>query len=118
MNKVLIIEDDPAALSLLKDFLLSKGLDVSTAVDGLEGLEKVKALKPDLILLDVMMPKLDGYGFVRELKKIPDLRAMPIIVLTAREMMRDVFVQEGVKHFITKPYDPAELYKTVQKYLQ
>ncbi len=117
MKKILIVEDDAVMAALLKTYLLSKQLEVETAVDGVEGLEKVKASVPDLILLDVMMPRLDGYGFIRELKKDIKMRALPVIVLTAREMMRDVFVQEGVKDFVAKPYDPAELFKIIAKYL-
>ena len=117
-KKVLIVEDDPATLGLLKTFLSEKGLEVQTAADGLDALEKVRKSAPDLVLLDVIMPKLDGYGFLRELRKDPKLRGMPVVVLTAREMMRDVFVQEGVKDFVTKPYVPEELYKTVSKYLK
>ena len=74
--------------ALLNTYLLSKHLMVETAVDGLDALEKVKKSMPDLILLDVMMPRLDGYGFIRELKKDTTLRNVPVVVLTAREMMR------------------------------
>ena len=112
-SRVLIVDDDPATLNLLKPFLVSKGYEVETAADGLEGLEKVKSSKPDLIVLDVMMPKMDGYGFVREIKKDLKRRVIPIIVLTAREMMRDVFVQEGIRNFVVKPYDPEELLKKI-----
>ena len=117
MKKILIVEDDPSTLNLLRSFLSEKGLDVQTAVDGLDALEKVRKSTPDLVLLDVILPKLDGYGFLRELKKDAQLRGLPVVVLTAREMMRDVFVQEGVRDFITKPYNPEELYKIVGKYL-
>ena len=117
MKKILIVEDDASTAALLKTYLLSKQLDADIAVDGLDALEKVKKSVPDLVLLDVMMPRLDGYGFIREFKKDPKMRALPVIVLTAREMMRDIFVQEGVKDFVSKPYDPAELYKIIAKYL-
>ena len=117
MKKILIVEDDATAADLLRRFLEGKGLTVETALDGYEGLERIKKGAPDLVLLDVIMPRMDGYGFLRELKKDPQLRMLPVVVLTAREMMRDVFVQEGVKDFVPKPYDPAELYKIVQKYI-
>ena len=117
MKKILIVEDDSSTAALLKTFLVAKQLDADIAVDGLDALEKIKKSSPDLILLDVMMPRLDGYGFIRELKKDPKMRSLPVIVLTAREMMRDVFVQEGVTDFVAKPYDPAELYKIIAKYL-
>ncbi len=117
MKKILIVEDDASAAALLKAFLISKQLDADIATDGIDALEKIKRSAPDLVLLDVMMPRLDGYGFIRELKKDPKMRSLPVIVLTAREMMRDIFVQEGVKDFVAKPYDPADLYKIIAKYL-
>ena len=117
-QKILIVDDDSATLKLLQSFLATKGFDVEIAEDGLSGLEKVKQGCPDLIVLDVMMPRMDGYGFVREIKKDARFRRVPIIVLTAREMMRDVFLQEGIQDFVVKPYDPEELLKTLLKYLQ
>ncbi len=116
-KKVLIIEDEEAARNVLQAFFLSKGCDgVEVAADGQAGLEKLKLFKPDVIVLDVMMPVMDGYGFIREMKRDESMRRIPVVVLTAREMMRDVFVQEGVKEFISKPYDADELYKIVCQY--
>ena len=115
-KKILIVDDDAATLQLLHSFLTEKGFEIETCVDGIEGLEKAKVWGPALILLDVMMPRMDGYGFVREIKKDAKLRNVPIIVLTAREMMRDVFLQEGIKDYVVKPYDPEELYKILLKY--
>lgn len=115
-KKILIVDDDVASLKLLEAFLAGKGFEVQVAVDGVEGLEKVSQGRPNLVLLDVMMPRMDGYGFVREIKKNIEFRSIPIVVLTAREMMRDVFVQEGIKDYIVKPYDPEELLKTLLKY--
>ena len=117
MKKILIVEDDASTSSLLKAYLIEKKLDADIAQDGLDALEKIKKSVPHLILLDVMMPRMDGYGFIRELKKDPKMRALPVIVLTAREMMRDVFVQEGVKDFVSKPFEPDELFKIISKYL-
>lgn len=116
-KKILIVEDDPPTLKLLESFLLANGYQVQTAVDGVAGLEKMKQERPDLILLDVMMPRLDGYGFVREVKKDARFRGVPIVVLTAREMMRDMFVQEGIKEYVTKPYDPDELLGILRRYV-
>lgn len=117
MKTVMIVEDDAVTMALLEKFLTDKKLKVQTATDGLDALEKIRRSAPDLVLLDVMMPKMDGYGFIREVRKDPKLRNLSVVVLTAREMLRDTFVQEGVKDFVTKPYDPEELYKIVKKYL-
>ena len=116
-KKILIVDDDGSVLNLLRVFLTEKGFEAHTAQDGLDAIEKLKTVTPDLILLDVIMPKLDGYGFVREIKKNPKFRQIPIVVLTAREMMRDVFIQEGVQHFVVKPYNPEELFGIISKCL-
>jgi two-component system chemotaxis response regulator CheY len=114
---VLIIDDDEATRKLLRSFFLSKNCDsAEVALDGRDALNKLKVYKPDVIVLDVMMPVLDGYGFMRELKQLEPLRKIPVVVLTAREMMRDVFVLEGVKDFVTKPFDVEVLYKIVSQY--
>ena len=112
-KKILLIDDDEVTLKLLKPFLISKGYSVETAMDGLQGLEKVRSWKPDLVVLDVIMPRMDGYGFVREIKKDLKFRNIPNVVLTAREMMRDIFVQEGITECVIKPYDPEELLKLI-----
>lgn len=116
-KKVLVIDDDAATLKLLQAFLSAKDLEVHTAEDGLDALERIKKMTPDVIVLDVMMPKMDGYGFLREIRKDSKFRLTPVVVLTAREMMREVFVQEGIRDFVTKPYDPEDLYKAILKYL-
>ena len=115
-KKILLVDDDEATLKLLKPFLVTKGFEVETAIDGLQGFEKVKSWKPDLVVLDVIMPRMDGYGFVHEIKKDLKLRALPVVVLTAREMMRDVFMQEGIRDYVIKPYDPQELLKMIQRH--
>ena len=115
-KKILVVDDDIAAQKILQAFLVSKGFEVETAADGLAGLEKMRQARPDLVVLDVMMPRMDGYGFVLEMKKDAKFRNVPVIVLTAREMMRDVFMQEGIKDYVVKPYDPEELLKILLKY--
>ena len=117
MKKVLIVEDNAAMSELLKAYLISKGLEALTAADGIEALEMLERSVPGLIILDVIMPRLDGYGFLLEIKKSAKFRSIPVIVVSAREMMRDMFVREGVKDFIAKPYDPDALFKIITKYL-
>jgi chemosensory pili system protein ChpA (sensor histidine kinase/response regulator) len=117
-KKILVVDDDASTRELLKAYLTEKKLVVAVAEDGLAALEALKTFTPDLVVLDVIMPKLDGYGLLREMKKDARWRAIPIVVLTAREMMRDVFVQEGVRDFLTKPYDPGELHKIISRYLK
>jgi CheY-like chemotaxis protein len=116
-KKILLVDDDEAVRKLLGAHLTEKGFEVQTASDGLIALESLRKSVPAVVVLDVIMPNMDGYGMLREMKKDPKLRAVPVVVLTAREMMRDVFVQEGIQDFIVKPYDLEELYRVLAKYL-
>lgn len=116
-KKILIIDDDPGLVKIVSAFLSSHGYLVSAAVDGEEGIAKVAADRPDLIILDVQMPKMNGYTFVFELKKIPHSHHIPIIVLTVKEGMAEIFKVEGVKEYLTKPLQPEVLLTNIKKYV-
>src|SRR5471030_2299145 len=81
--KILLVEDDPQAVGILEPILIAKGFSVAVARDGLEGLEKVKLLSPDLLLLDITMPRMDGIELCRHIKNNDSLRLTPVIMLTA-----------------------------------
>ncbi len=116
-KKILIIDDDPNIVELLKRRLLASQYLVVTASNGEDGLAEVKAEKPDLIIVDVLMPKMDGYTFVRMLRREEDVRNIPVIVLTAKDKMKDLFEMEGVKDYIVKPYRPEDLMEKVKRNL-
>lgn len=82
MKKVLIIEDDESIIKLYQTKLTHKGFDVSVARDGKEGVERAKNIKPDIILLDVMMPIMNGFEALKELKKDPDTANIPVVILS------------------------------------
>src|SRR2546428_677973 len=105
-KKILLIDDDPTLVKVVQPFLESHDFVISIASDGQEGIEFAKKERPDLIVLDIQMPKMNGYTFVFELKKIENLKMTPIIVLTAKEGMAEIFKVEGVKEYITKPFKP------------
>jgi DNA-binding response OmpR family regulator len=115
-KKILIVDDDPDLLRMVTMRLEANQYEVITAYDGEEGLEKVKAENPDLIILDIVMPKLDGYSFVQEIKKT-EHKTIPIIILTAKEEMEDIFKMEGISDYIIKPFDPEELALLLRKHL-
>ena len=115
-KKVLLIDDDLTLVKMMESFLVSHGYMVMAATDGEEGLAKVRNECPDLIVLDVHMPKMNGYTFVFELKKITNAN-VPIIVLTAKEGMAEIFKIEGVKEYITKPLQPEVLLTHIKKYI-
>lgn len=108
-RKILIVDDDRLTLTLIRFALKEQRYDVATAMDGLEALDAVKAFRPDLIVLDVQMPKMSGFEFMNELKGIPGGSAIPVIMLTANDNMQDIFLAEGVKGYLVKPVDPPEL---------
>ncbi|MCT4633901.1 MAG: response regulator transcription factor [Firmicutes bacterium] len=102
-QKILIVEDDINMLNLLQDILIDEDYQTSTAENGLIALEKHKSFQPDLVLLDVMMPELDGYSFLKEIRKDSDT---PTILLTARSLEEDEIqgFELGADDYITKPF--------------
>ncbi len=117
-RKILVIDDEPELVKALKIRLESKGYKVAQAFDGEEGLKKIEEEKPNLIVLDIMMPAMDGYTFAREVKFRPDTKHIPIIILTAKEKMRDLFEIEGIKEYIVKPFEYEDLLDRIGKLLK
>ena len=117
---ILIVDDMPQNLDLLTRRLQSQGYDVATAADGEEALERVTELAPDLVLLDIMMPKLDGIETVRRLKADEALQHIPVILVTARSDPRDVVegLDAGGDDYLTKPIDHAALLARVRSMLR
>ena len=107
-EKILIIEDEENILEAVKYTLTQEGYDVFTSVDGEDGLEKAQEIKPDLVLLDVMLPKMDGFEVCRILRK--DLE-MPVFMISAKteEIDRVVGLEIGADDYITKPFSMREL---------
>jgi len=115
MKRVLIVEDEEHMRSLIKYNLSKEHFEVATAKDGCDALEEVKKNKPDLIISDVMMPRMDGYEFCRKLRKEPDTKTIPFIFLTARGQLPDKIegLRTGADDYITKPFVPKELIEMV-----
>lgn len=104
-HKILVVDDDRINTALVKFSLAERRYQVITAADGIEAVDKVKVEKPDLIILDVHMPRMNGYEFMAELKEIEGMEHLPVIMLTANETMEDVFTIEGVRGYFVKPVD-------------
>ena len=117
MSKILVIDDDPTMVSALQERLEANRYAVITALDGEVGLEKAEREKPDLIILDVVMPTMDGYTFVRQLRTKPGTGKIPVIILSGREKMRDLFELEGINDFLIKPYQAQDLLKKIEELL-
>jgi pilus assembly protein CpaE len=119
-EKVLIIDDDVDTLKLVGLMLERQGYEIAVASNGTIGLKKAEEVKPELILLDVMMPDLDGYEVTKRLRSDPALAHIPIIMFTAKTMVDDKVAgfEAGVDDYLTKPTHPAELTAHVKAVLQ
>lgn len=120
MAKILVIDDEHDLVETLTFRLEAAGYEVVSAFDGQEGLKKVKEEKPDLILLDVMMPKMDGYQVCRMLKFDQKFKDIPIIMLTARGQLQDKNIGKdvGANEYVTKPFESADLLERIKKLLK
>src|SRR2546430_2778795 len=118
--RVLVVDDEADLVRILQFGLQGIGYQVETASDGQEALKKAREQKPDLILLDLMLPKLDGYKVCRMLKFDERYKSIPIVILSARtqEADREMARSTGADLFITKPYNLEEILQTIQNLLQ
>jgi DNA-binding response OmpR family regulator len=116
---VLVVDDDPVILRLLQVNFELEGIGVELAVDGEEGLQRVRADPPDLVISDIMMPKVNGLELLAALRSSPDTAALPVILLSAKAQVADVQrgLELGADDYITKPFDPLELIDRVYKVL-
>ncbi len=117
--RVLIAEDNPQGAELLDAYLGDSGWEVATAFDGEETLQKVRDWRPNLILLDIMMPKISGFEVCKRLKADPVTRNIAVLMITALDQTADVerAVEAGTDDFLTKPINQAELLRRMQALL-
>jgi DNA-binding response OmpR family regulator len=110
-RKILVIEDDPATLRLMGYTLRHGGYQVLTASNGLEGIRKAQNEKPDLIILDVMLPGIDGFEICHRLRSKPSTAQLPILMLSAKaqEIDKDTGLKVGADDYLAKPADPSEI---------
>lgn len=118
-KRILVIDDDPAIVRAITINLHSVGYETITALDGADGLRKVVAEKPDLVILDIMMPEIDGFEVLKMLKDNPDTQHIPVLMLTAFPTDENITRSYGLNSdcFIPKPFEPEMLLTVVQRLL-
>ena len=118
-KKILVVEDDLDMVELLRFNLKTEGYALGTAADGIEALKKVRSIRPDLILLDLMLPELDGFAVCDILRRDPKTASIPIIILTAlsSQLSRLNGLDAGANLYLTKPFSPRHLLQCIQELL-
>lgn len=118
-GKRILIADDEEQLALaLKIRLESNGYQVTTVVDGQQALEAMSQQAPDLVILDVLMPVMDGYSCLREINRRFGRAKVPVVILTARDRMKDLFELEGIDDYVIKPFDHDDLLLRIDRILK
>ncbi len=118
-KRILVVDDDPLILDLIRFNLEAEGYTVITASDGFDALERARKESPDMLVLDLMLPKMDGYKVCRILKFDEKYKRIPILMLTARaqESDKEMGLETGADAYMTKPFEPDELLTKVSKLL-
>ena len=116
-KRVLVCDDDPVILRLLEVNLELEGYDVLSATNGVEAVEVATAEDPDLVILDIMMPRMDGYEACERIKANDKTKDTPIVFLSAKAQLADIDrgTVSGVSEYLTKPFDPAELAAVIER---
>lgn len=115
--KILVCDDERSIVRLIQVNLERQGWEVITAYDGKDGLEKIMSEQPDIIVLDVMMPYMDGFEVLKNLRREPSTQKLPVVMLTAKAQDKDVFegYHYGADVYLTKPFNPMELVTFIKR---
>ena len=115
-GKILIVDDDPDQVDLVRVSLKEAGFAIGTATDGVDALKKARSMSPDLIVLDLMMPEMDGFTVCETLREHPATASVPIIILTGMtsQMSRLTGLESGANDYLIKPFDPNQLISKVE----
>jgi DNA-binding response OmpR family regulator len=113
---ILVVDDDVDIMKMLKARMESEGYEIMSAMDGKQMLDMLEVKKPDVILLDIMLPNMDGYSVLREMRKRKEYDNIPVIILSAKEKkkMGDLFILEKIAFFIEKPFDTKDLLEKIK----
>jgi len=120
-QKILLVEDEDVVINILEKKLIEEGYEVSVARNGVEGLEKMKKVNPDLILLDIVMPKMNGFEVMEEMQSDPELKKIPIIIISnsGQPVELDRAIKLGAKDWLIKTnFDPREVISKIVKQIK
>ncbi|MBW4651773.1 MAG: response regulator [Kaiparowitsia implicata GSE-PSE-MK54-09C] len=120
MSRVLVVEDSVTQREMITDLLKGSGLDVTVASDGVEALEQIQVKNPDLVVLDIVMPRMNGYEVCRQIKSNPTTQNIPVVMCSSKgeEFDRYWGMKQGADAYIAKPFQPTELVGTVKQLLR
>jgi twitching motility two-component system response regulator PilH len=120
MTNVLIVEDSVTQREMISSLLKQVGLNVSTATDGIEALEQIQILQPDIVFLDIVMPRMNGYEVCRQIKSDPKTQRVPVVLCSSKgeEFDRYWGMKQGADAYITKPFQLKELVGTIKQLLR
>lgn len=120
MITVLLVDDSPTVRTMVSDLLKSKGIQVIEACDGIEAIEKMQAKCPDLVITDIVMPRMNGYELCRWVKNNFKEQNIPVLMCTSKSEQFDHYwgLKQGADAYITKPFQPADLIQTMKKLLK
>ena len=119
MSTILIVDDEPSARETLSAMLEGQGYLIEMAASGFEALEIAERVRPDLILLDIILPKMDGYKILSIIKENPEFKHIPVIMLTSKDGIINKVKGKvaGSTAYLTKPFDPKQLVATIEKHI-
>lgn len=120
MSKVLIVEDSMTQRQMISELLEGSGLKVSVASDGVEALEHLETISPDIVVMDIVMPRMNGYELCRRIKSDPKTQNVPVVMCSSKgeEFDRYWGMKQGADAYIAKPFQPIELIGTVKQLLR
>ncbi|MGH2412383.1 MAG: response regulator transcription factor [Microcystaceae cyanobacterium] len=120
MSEVLVVEDSLAQRQMISDLLKDSGLKVTVARDGMEALEQIQKISPDIIVLDIVMPRMNGYEVCRRLKSDPKTKNVPVVMCSSKgeEFDRYWGMKQGADAYIAKPFQAIELIGTIKQLLR
>ncbi len=120
MSIVLVVEDSVTQREMIEDLLKGSGLTVRTAGDGVEALEKMQGSCPDIVVMDIIMPRMNGYELCRRIKTDPNTKRVPVVMCSSKgeEFDRYWGMKQGADAYIAKPFQPQELVGTVRQLLR